>query len=61
MFELITQSEADRIKQILNEARLKEDINIEVLDGKYKINAFNIIINVFSKNSFRILYIFCIT
>ena len=42
MFELITQSEADRIKQILNETRLKEDINIEVLNGKYKINAFNI-------------------
>lgn len=42
MFELITQSEADRIIQILNETRLKEDINIEVLDGKYKINAFNI-------------------
>lgn len=41
MFE-ITQSEADRIIQILNETRLKEDINIEVLDGKYKINAFNI-------------------
>ena len=42
MCDLITQSEADRIKQILNETRLKEDINIEVLDGKYKINAFNI-------------------
>ena len=42
MFELITQSEADRIIQILNETRLKEDINIEVLDGKYKINAFDI-------------------
>ena len=42
MFELITQSEADRIIQILNETRLKEDINIEVLNGKYKINAFNI-------------------
>ena len=42
MFELITQNEADRIKQILNETGLKEDINIEVLDGKYKINAFNI-------------------
>ena len=42
MYELITQSEADRIIQILNETRLKEDINIEVLDGKYKINAFNI-------------------
>lgn len=41
MFE-ITQSEADRIIQILNETRLKEDINIEVLDGKYKINAFDI-------------------
>ena len=41
MFE-ITQSEADRIIQILNETRLKEDINIEVLNGKYKINAFNI-------------------
>ena len=42
MFELITQSEADRIIQILNETGLKEDINIEVLNGKYKINAFNI-------------------
>ena len=42
MFELITQSEADRIIQILNETRLKEDINIEVLDGKYIINAFDI-------------------
>ena len=42
MYELITQSEADRIIQILNETRLKEDINIEVLDGKYKINAFDI-------------------
>ena len=42
MFELITQSEADRIMQILNETGLKEDINIEVLNGKYKINAFNI-------------------
>lgn len=42
MYELITQSEADRIIQILNETRLKEDINIEVLNGKYKINAFNI-------------------
>ena len=41
MFEK-TQSEADRIIQILNETRLKEDINIEVLNGKYKINAFNI-------------------
>lgn len=42
MYELITQNEADRIIQILNETRLKEDINIEVLDGKYKINAFDI-------------------
>ncbi|MDU2489163.1 MAG: hypothetical protein E7D27_01065 [Clostridium celatum] len=42
MFELITQNEANRIKQILNETRLKEDINIAVLNGKYKINAFDI-------------------
>lgn len=42
MFKLITQNEADRIKQILNETGLKGDINIEVLDGKYKINAFNV-------------------
>lgn len=42
MYELITQNEANRIKQILNETGLKEDINIEVLNGKYKINAFNI-------------------
>ena len=42
MYELITQNEANRIIQILNETRLKEDINIEVLNGKYKINAFNI-------------------
>lgn len=42
MYELITQNEADRIIQILNETGLKEDINIEVLNGKYKINAFNI-------------------
>ena len=42
MYELITQNEANRIKQILNETGLKEDINIEVLDGKYKINAFDI-------------------
>lgn len=42
MYELITQNEANRIKQILNETGLKEDINIEVLKGKYKINAFNI-------------------
>ena len=41
MYELITQNEANRIKQILNETGLKEDINIEVLNGKYKINAFN--------------------
>lgn len=42
MYELITQNEADRIKDILNETGLKEDIKIEVLGGKYKINAFNI-------------------
>ena len=42
MYELITQNEANGIKQILNETGLKEDINIEVLNGKYKINAFNI-------------------
>ena len=42
MYELITQNEANRIKQILTETGLKEDINIEVLNGKYKINAFNI-------------------
>lgn len=42
MYELITQNEANRIKQILNETELKEDINIEVLNGKYKINAFDI-------------------
>ena len=42
MYELITQNEANRIKQILNETGLKEDINIEVLNGKYKINAFDI-------------------
>ena len=42
MYELITQNEANIIKQILNETGLKEDINIEVLNGKYKINAFNI-------------------
>lgn len=42
MYELITQNEANRIKQILNETGLKEDINIEVLNGKYKINTFNI-------------------
>ena len=42
MYELITQNEANRIKQILNETGLKEDINIEVLNGKYKIKAFNI-------------------
>ena len=42
MYNLITQREADRIKDILNETRLKDEINIEVLDGKYKINAFDI-------------------
>ncbi len=42
MYELITQNEADRIKDILNGTGLKEKINIEVLDSKYKINAFNI-------------------
>lgn len=29
MYELITQNEANRIKQILNETGLKEDINID--------------------------------
>lgn len=38
MYELITQNEADIIKYILNGTGLKEDINIEVLDVKYKIN-----------------------
>ena len=42
MYELITQNEADRIKYILNVTGLKEDINIEVLDGRYKINACNV-------------------
>lgn len=42
MYELITQKEADRIKDILNTVGLKESINIEVLGGKYKINAFNV-------------------
>ncbi|NME83771.1 hypothetical protein [Clostridium sp. SM-530-WT-3G] len=42
MYEMITQGEADRIKYILNEAGLKDKINIEVLNGKYKINAPNI-------------------
>lgn len=42
MYELITQNEADRIKDILNRNGLKADINIHVLDGKYKINAFNV-------------------
>ena len=42
MYELITQNEADKIKEIMNGAGLKEYINIEVLDGKYKINASNI-------------------
>lgn len=42
MYELITQNEADRIKNILNGTGLKKDINIEVLNGKYKINASNI-------------------
>lgn len=42
MYELITQNEADRIKDILKGTGLKEDINIEVLDGEYKINAFNV-------------------
>ena len=42
MYNLITQREADRIKDILNETSLKDAINIEVLDGKYKINAFYI-------------------
>ncbi|WP_338331180.1 hypothetical protein [Clostridium butyricum] len=38
MYELITQNEADRIKDILKGTGLKENINIEVLDVKYKIN-----------------------
>ena len=42
MYELITQNEADRIKDILNGTGLKEDINIEVLEGRYKINAFDV-------------------
>lgn len=42
MYELITQNEADKIKDILNGTGLKEVINIEVLDGKYKINASNV-------------------
>lgn len=42
MYELITQNEADRIKDILNGSGLKHDINIEVLGGKYKINAFDV-------------------
>lgn len=37
MYELITQNEANRIKDILKRTGLKEDINIEVLDVKYKI------------------------
>lgn len=37
MYELITQNEANRIKQILNETGLKEDINIEVLNGNIKL------------------------
>lgn len=42
MYDLITQKEADRIKDILNNTGLKESIIIEVLDGKYKINAYNV-------------------
>lgn len=42
MYELIMQNEADRIKEILNTIDLKENINIEVLDGKYKLDAYNI-------------------
>lgn len=38
MYELITQNESDRIKDILKWTGLKENINIEVLDVKYKIN-----------------------
>ncbi|MDB2139532.1 MAG: hypothetical protein ACLRWO_12630 [Clostridium butyricum] len=38
MYELITQNEADRIKDILKGTGLKENINIEVLDVKYNIN-----------------------
>lgn len=37
MYELITQKEADRIKYILESTRLIKPINIEVLEGKYKI------------------------
>ena len=42
MYELITQEEADRIKNILNESELNDSINIEVLNSKYKLNVFNI-------------------
>lgn len=42
MYELITQKEADRIKYILESTRLIKPINIEVLEGKYKIKSFNI-------------------
>lgn len=42
MYELITQNEADRIKDILRKTGLKKNIKIEVLEGKYKIKTFDI-------------------
>lgn len=42
MYELITQEEADIIKSILNKSELNNSINIEVLNSKYKLNAFNV-------------------
>lgn len=42
MYELIEQKEADRIKYLLENTPLKDDIDISVLSGKYKIKASNI-------------------
>ncbi|EJP6471764.1 hypothetical protein NHI66_001021 [Clostridium botulinum] len=42
MYELITQKVADRIKYILENTKLIKPINIEILEGKYKIKSFNI-------------------
>lgn len=42
MFELITQVDADKVKKILTNIDLNEDINIEVLNGMFRLKADNI-------------------
>ncbi|MFW2501964.1 hypothetical protein [Clostridium diolis] len=42
LYELITQKEADKIKSILETTGLKDEINISVLNGMYKIKSSNI-------------------